>query len=774
VADPTARSTDKPDQRFSLSRVLRKPLKNVGVTLAVISIIWVSGYLFIIGVTRLYPRFLLKLSILVYDWFLPYLPSAFKKPLLAGISLFILIWLVNKISLGLMNKLDDLAEAIGAFHRWIGWWFAVLIYLSIGWLFVAGSYNYVRDAALLCTCSFAALLLSADGREWLFHRKLDGDNPIAGFDRWFSCAFILVTFWLASSTWDHFRFIPPPRLSRSFKAQPLAVGLTLSGGGYRAALFHAGVLNGLESINIFPTHITSVSGGSLIAAYYALGGTPSEFRHIMSRQEIRLKKTLTDFPTALHLALPLGIPGTNIELLWFSRYYRTDVQRELVERAFLSTAQLQDLPRPNGPQLLIVSTDLSSGAIWGFGHPRSIEHPLPVPETLHSFLGSLNPLLEQEPLDQDQELYFPPVPPLAFSYESDTGHFPSKDSLAELVTASGAFPFAFNSVSQQIVDPSRHVAQELALADGGMRDNSGVIMMQDAERSLHWKMDYVISSDASQIIEPLASNDPEPGILRALDVIYAANGAESHFWERSPNLSFYEDTTNSAANPFRLSPQPNEGGGIKLTLWQAQRALNRKTWFLPRTLMNELLRQLHLPTSMYDLCREKHDAIASTCEWSDQSAKTRLANILAHDLNDCLQTFARASTLKDDFTPKEVDQLFRLGEYLVLLHGSTLTSQLQKINNEKKIIKQLKDILGITVAPLGAHWYVTDVTPGSAAERAGVTFYDDLWTINGKRPQLLTLSDFQAKPQQWHLQYLCTNTDVHCLHSIALVPNGGQ
>ena len=50
------------------------------------------------------------------------------------------------------------------------------------------------------------------------------------------------------------------------------IGLALSGGGYRAAAFHLGTLKSLHRLGILPNVdvISSVSGGSIIAAYYLL------------------------------------------------------------------------------------------------------------------------------------------------------------------------------------------------------------------------------------------------------------------------------------------------------------------------------------------------------------------------------------------------------------------------------------------------------------------------------------------------------------------------
>ena len=62
------------------------------------------------------------------------------------------------------------------------------------------------------------------------------------------------------------------------------LGLALSGGGFRASLYHLGLLRFLRDAGALSqvTHITSVSGGSIMAAHLALNwdrynGPPNEF-----------------------------------------------------------------------------------------------------------------------------------------------------------------------------------------------------------------------------------------------------------------------------------------------------------------------------------------------------------------------------------------------------------------------------------------------------------------------------------------------------------------
>jgi predicted acylesterase/phospholipase RssA len=54
------------------------------------------------------------------------------------------------------------------------------------------------------------------------------------------------------------------------ETKPPRIGLALSGGGFRAAIFHLGVIRRLEELGIMPRVrvISAVSGGSIVSAYY--------------------------------------------------------------------------------------------------------------------------------------------------------------------------------------------------------------------------------------------------------------------------------------------------------------------------------------------------------------------------------------------------------------------------------------------------------------------------------------------------------------------------
>src|SRR3954453_19213852 len=62
------------------------------------------------------------------------------------------------------------------------------------------------------------------------------------------------------------------------------IGLALSGGGFRPTLYPLGVIRFLRDAGLLPhvTHVTSVSGGSVVAAHLVLhwdryNGSPEDF-----------------------------------------------------------------------------------------------------------------------------------------------------------------------------------------------------------------------------------------------------------------------------------------------------------------------------------------------------------------------------------------------------------------------------------------------------------------------------------------------------------------
>jgi hypothetical protein len=127
--------------------------------------------------------------------------------------------------------------------------------------------------------------------------------------------------------------------------QPIRVAVALSGGGYRAAVAHAGLLAALDRECVPIDYLTTVSGGSILGATYALGVPPLEFLD-------RLRSARPGLPNDL-----LSVSGVFREWVWpFSS--SAEVYSDHFRRNFFGDATLANLR--DRPQLIVNATDLES------------------------------------------------------------------------------------------------------------------------------------------------------------------------------------------------------------------------------------------------------------------------------------------------------------------------------------------------------------------------------------------------------------------------------
>lgn len=151
------------------------------------------------------------------------------------------------------------------------------------------------------------------------------------------------------------------------------IALCLSGGGYRAMLFHLGSLWRLNDAGYLPRlqRVSSVSGGSITAAVLGLAWPQLAFddqgigqafhAEVVAPVRGLADQTIVDkdFATAGKLFKRLFGPGNmNHEVV---KAYR---------RHLFGAATLQDLPTDSaGPRFVINAANLQSGALWRFSRP---------------------------------------------------------------------------------------------------------------------------------------------------------------------------------------------------------------------------------------------------------------------------------------------------------------------------------------------------------------------------------------------------------------------
>ncbi len=277
-------------------------------------------------------------------------------------------------------------------------------------------------------------------------------------------------------------------------------GLALSGGGFRASLYHLGLVRFLRDAGILSqvTHITSVSGGSILAAHLVLNwerynGSSAEFD--LAASEI-LNVVQMDVRNRITRHFPLNIPiGWVRKLMGLSnrKLTRTGLLEHYYEKHLYGDTSLFELPA--SPQLHLLTTNLSEGCLCSFNRNGL---------TMMRRQGRFRLRMERVP----------------------TG----LATVAMAVTASSAFPGFFPPLVLTGAEVGA-CAGEFGLqsfTDGGVFDNLGVRMFRCLERPM--LLDNCLSPDDfvdfQRLVDTLteiqqAPSNPSP--LSRLTEILATN-----------------------------------------------------------------------------------------------------------------------------------------------------------------------------------------------------------------------------------------------------------
>jgi len=156
--------------------------------------------------------------------------------------------------------------------------------------------------------------------------------------------------------------------------------LALSGGGSRAAYFSSEVMLALQNITVPDNNrnmlksidaISSVSGGSLPAAYYAISRDPEDDSKKVVSDRVWDRKTVEDIMSRNYIARWIGnwFWPDNIALYWATAYDRSDIMGQtLADNMFDTSVAGTDLKfkdiNPERPYIIINST---SGTSNNFG-----------------------------------------------------------------------------------------------------------------------------------------------------------------------------------------------------------------------------------------------------------------------------------------------------------------------------------------------------------------------------------------------------------------------
>lgn len=263
------------------------------------------------------------------------------------------------------------------------------------------------------------------------------------------------------------------------------IGLSLSGGGYRAAAFHLGTLNKLQEMNILQKTdvISTISGGSIIGAYYCLRKddypkfSEDLYQALQTKNVIkRVLLSVTFFRLVLVALLFLAPAVYSL----FTGYAWLFPVLLILFIALLMKFQFELFP---------VSKVIEKIYNDFFYHGKTLGE---LPETPSLVIGSTNlqtsrPFTFSRTWMQDSTYQYR-KPPVKFRAEK----FP----LARAVMASSCVPFAFTPIKitrEFFENPDDAKNIHPLLVDGGVYDNQGIhkIMQKGS-----YSCSHVITSDA--------------------------------------------------------------------------------------------------------------------------------------------------------------------------------------------------------------------------------------------------------------------------------------
>lgn len=255
------------------------------------------------------------------------------------------------------------------------------------------------------------------------------------------------------------------------------VALCLSGGGYRAMLFHVGVLWRLNEAGWLPRldRVSSVSGGSLTAAVLGLHwarlgfddtGVAQRFGDAVVGPVRRLAREDVDVQAVVTGA---ALPFTSVNDRLAAAY----------RRHLVGDASLRDLPEE--PRFVLNAANLESGALMRFSREYVADHRVG--------------MVEQPDL------------PLAVAAAASSAFPPFLSPCVLRIPLS-----QWRTKEGNDLTSAAH-RSEIALSDGGVYDNLGL--------ETAWSYRTLIVSDAGGLIRPDADPPHDWGrhVLRVLDVI---------------------------------------------------------------------------------------------------------------------------------------------------------------------------------------------------------------------------------------------------------------
>lgn len=289
------------------------------------------------------------------------------------------------------------------------------------------------------------------------------------------------------------------------------IGLSLSGGGYRATIYHLGTFRKLKEMNLLDKVdvISTISGGSITGAYYGLYGYnfddfDSGLIQIVKKSIIRgiyfswrficitlflvmiiALMIFLSFTKFAWMVTPLLIFNVFIFIKYqFKIFPVSQIIDRLYSKWFFNNKTLKDFN--NVPIIAINATNVETGRPFTFSKSKMSDSSY------------------EYPINGKKSIRFKP------------DDFPI--SLA--VASSTCVPFAFTPIfidKKYFQDENDFSKVKPCLVDGGVYDNQGVHKLTHGNSS--YVCDIVIVSDAGNMIHPMSSfNNVIQLLIRTSDI----------------------------------------------------------------------------------------------------------------------------------------------------------------------------------------------------------------------------------------------------------------
>jgi hypothetical protein len=385
----------------------------------------------------------------------------------------------------------------------------------------------------------------------------------------------------------------------------------------------------------------------------------------------------------------------------------TQLQAELLDDAFLSGASLPDAVANGRPELMVCVTDLANSSLIGL--------------TRKGFL-----VVGIDPAVQRLSIVSPKGGYSDFSWFYSFGDprataFP----LSRAIAASGAYPIVFPPMTNRL---------GMALVDGGVGDNYGIVLLDTAQYfaadkhsqkvSIYskfdldqWDVQLILISDGSQLKPRVLADTFADRLARTLDVVYSMSGGPGMLRER-PILPFTNGKTAPRAEMLLLSPLAVAKDPSKMPSSVVRETAKRESGrsvadldfdsdpFVPDPYLSDqgkpkvnffnvpkddlLAMALVMPALTRSTAEQLIKSLSQENALNDGGLKygegekaeadgKALWELYQDELDRVLRCYINTGTIRDRFEPGEALAIYQLGRYVAILNHRFIRRELEKV-----------------------------------------------------------------------------------------------